>query len=428
MGNSNEATGTSRTNPISRFLGGIRDTATNVVRLASGSNEFESERGIIKDGKFHPRTCFVKGTAVTIRKRGYELPPEAKANSAMRSIESITPSSELEELIPIEEIKVGDVVLTKSEKTDRLEYKKVTELFRHEVQLLYKITLSTGEQIVTTWNHPFRRLVSQNNSLKEREYGGLPVALFTTLQFHDITQSNDNLSSSWVEAKDLNKGDNLVNTDGKKVTIASIKILSTFDTTVYNFEVEDTHSYFVGKDRVWVHNYKLSFFTGKNGYEISASDDNSTLDLLRDPSPTPLGFKTKELDAFAIKIYEAVYGKEEGGTYNPDGTYSAGSIINRDLIVRRMDAIRDGYLPESIKTGTPSAGRFQGKVSKIEEIKILIYIGENMTKTNRNKLLDYNVDELNEKDKKEWEDSIKKWKEILRMYYKIEISDGSSSI
>ncbi|MDX1960217.1 MAG: hypothetical protein SFU98_16730 [Leptospiraceae bacterium] len=106
--------------------------------------------------------------------------------------------------------------MTKSEKTDRLEYKKVTELFRHEVQLLYKITLSTGEQIVTTWNHPFRRLVSQNNSLKEREYGGLQVALFTTLQFHDITQSNDNLSSSWVEAKDLSKGDNLLNTDGKK--------------------------------------------------------------------------------------------------------------------------------------------------------------------------------------------------------------------
>ena len=42
---------------------------------------------------------------------------------------------------------------------------------------------------------------------------------------------------------------------------------------VYNFEVENTHSYFVGENRVWVHNYGrlITFLSRYGGRIVSGS-------------------------------------------------------------------------------------------------------------------------------------------------------------
>jgi hypothetical protein len=185
-------------------------------------NRVSGQSGFVDDkGKFHPRTCFTKGTLVHT----------------------------INGLKAIEEIQVGDIVVTKEENSEKLVYKKVTELFRNEVEYLFKIKLSSGEQIVTTWNHPFRKM----NNDRNRNYSTAVVSLIGFME-KDSTSKEE-----WIEAKDLRKGDNLVNSNGDKVTIASIESLGVQKTTVYNFEVEDTHSYFVGKEGIWVHNYEKKY-------------------------------------------------------------------------------------------------------------------------------------------------------------------------
>ena len=42
-----------------------------------------------------------------------------------------------------------------------------------------------------------------------------------------------------------------------------------YKTTVYNLEVEDFHTYYVGTDGIWVHNKKLTRFGG--GDKLPAS-------------------------------------------------------------------------------------------------------------------------------------------------------------
>ncbi|RHX89501.1 hypothetical protein DLM76_21355, partial [Leptospira yasudae] len=120
----------------------------------------------------------------------------------------------------IETIQIGDEVLTKDEETGEMFYKPVTETMNHDGDALYEISLGTGETIVSTWNHPY----------------------FTS-------------KSGWVKAKDLLPGDQLIGTKGEYISVSDTRELSQSE-RVYNFEVEETHSYFVGEKGVWVHNYQ----------------------------------------------------------------------------------------------------------------------------------------------------------------------------
>lgn len=50
-------------------------------------------------------------------------------------------------------------------------------------------------------------------------------------------------------------GDRVLTASGEPVVVAYNEKVTQPNTTVYNFEVADTHSYFVGESGVWVHNY-----------------------------------------------------------------------------------------------------------------------------------------------------------------------------
>ncbi len=77
----------------------------------------------------------------------------------------------------------------------------------------------------------------------------------------------------WYAAVDLRAGDILVLVNGEYVTLEKTQheILEA-PITVYNFEVEDYHTYYVGTDGVLVHNscakqtgsYEIEFKSGKN--------------------------------------------------------------------------------------------------------------------------------------------------------------------
>lgn len=119
--------------------------------------------------------------------------------------------------VPIEDIKVGDKVLSKNESTGEVTYKNVTQLFQHETEQTIKIHIN-DEIIETTTEHRFW--------VKDR---------------------------GWVIAGDLKAGDILVTSKDGSIPISKVEVINN-KKRVYNFEVEDFHTYFVSKYDIWVHN------------------------------------------------------------------------------------------------------------------------------------------------------------------------------
>ena len=152
--------------------------------------------------------CFVEGTLV-------------QTNDGLKPIESISPDM---------------LVYASDPETGKIESHKVVQTFVNETDELTYISLSNGEEIVTTPTHPFYAPA----------YG-------------------------WTAAIDLRAGDILVTVNGERIVIEQVKHeLLESPITVYNFEVEDLHTYFVGSCGVLVHNacqpgsYEIKFASGKN--------------------------------------------------------------------------------------------------------------------------------------------------------------------
>ncbi|WP_430112229.1 polymorphic toxin-type HINT domain-containing protein [Paenibacillus sp. B1-33] len=119
----------------------------------------------------------------------------------------------------IEDIEVGDKVLSKNEETGETAYKEVTHLYRNDKEVIYELTV--GDQAIeTTDNHPF--WVE---------------------------------GKGWVLAVDLQVKDKLQQSNGNTLTIDNIKIVKHDEKVkVYNFTVADFHTYFVSELGIWVHN------------------------------------------------------------------------------------------------------------------------------------------------------------------------------
>jgi Pretoxin HINT domain len=118
-----------------------------------------------------------------------------------------------------------------------------------------------------------------------------------------------------VEAKDLHPGDRVVLSDGNTMRLVSSSEKYVEDVAVYNFEVEDTHSYFVGEDGVWVHNYEITLTSnGLYGYGVKVTDRDSLIgnarnEFFEDFTALEHLDKTK-MEEQAISIYNEVYGGE----------------------------------------------------------------------------------------------------------------------
>jgi len=122
-------------------------------------------------------------------------------------------------LTPIEEIKPGDLVWSWNESTNKAELKPVVETYINPCTELLRLSIC-GEVITCTPQHRF--YVPQKG---------------------------------WTRAYALRAGDELVLLDGETVILDGIqhdRLESSVN--VYNFQVEDTHSYYVGKAGVRAHN------------------------------------------------------------------------------------------------------------------------------------------------------------------------------
>ena len=121
--------------------------------------------------------------------------------------------------VPIENIKVGDYVYAENPETGEKGLKRVEQTFTNEINELIHVTVN-GEEIHTTPGHPFYVV-----------------------------------GKGWIGAEALEIGDQLVVYGGKRVAVEKVKHESlNKPVTVYNFEVEDFHTYYVGESSILVHN------------------------------------------------------------------------------------------------------------------------------------------------------------------------------
>ena len=119
----------------------------------------------------------------------------------------------------IDEIKVGDKVWAFNVETGESELKTVTKVYVHSVDEILHLYTDEGD-IDTTANHPFYVI-----------------------------------GKGWVAAGDLAVGDKVFNLDGTTSVVLGSAIEKLDEPVlVYNLEVEDFHSYFVGCVPVLVHN------------------------------------------------------------------------------------------------------------------------------------------------------------------------------
>lgn len=180
--------------------------------------------------------------------------------------------------IPIEDIKAGDYVYAENPETGEKGLKRVEQTFTNEINELINVTVNS-EEIHTTPGHPFYVV-----------------------------------SKGWIGAEALEIGDQLVIYEGKHVVVEKVKHESlNKPVTVYNFEVEDFHTYYVGENSILVHNKGCGLNKLNNSYikEILKLDAHSI-------KQEYLGKTAK------ISLYDLAVDKKTGIIYIID---NAGKIV-----------------------------------------------------------------------------------------------------
>ena len=139
----------------------------------------------------------------------------------------------------IENIRPGDTVKSYNQITGKTENKRVLQIYENSANELVTVNTSNEQIIEATPEHRFY---------------------------------ND---GKWVYAKDLRAGDILVNVNGEKVVVEKIQheILEN-PIKVYNFEVADNHSYYVGSSQgVLVHNGCQKIYVDGKKVKLDDLDD-----------------------------------------------------------------------------------------------------------------------------------------------------------
>ncbi|WP_431844657.1 polymorphic toxin-type HINT domain-containing protein [Leptospira noguchii] len=158
----------------------------------------------------------------------------------------------------IEDVKVGDKVVSWNERTGVFETKRVTETFIHEVPQLFYLELDGEEVFQTTWNHPFRR--RNKEALTQKSNAPLLVMVSVSENIFVKDQVSETVQNSeWVKVEDLRLRDQVLTSEGTWARVTGIFHYNVEPTKVYNFEVEDNHTYIVGENvSAIVHNYEIN--------------------------------------------------------------------------------------------------------------------------------------------------------------------------
>jgi hypothetical protein len=148
----------------------------------------------LNGGAANPNACFAEGTLVA-------------TSEGLRAIETV---------------REGDLLWSRDESTGAVDLRPVLKRFitPHQPVIALHLTASDGgETLHATPGHPFW-----------------------------VT------SQGWVSAEDLSVHGGLFTPSGEPVHLGFPTVLAVEYATVYNFDVAEYHTYFVGRHSVWVHN------------------------------------------------------------------------------------------------------------------------------------------------------------------------------
>ena len=141
-------------------------------------------------------------------------------------------------MLAIEKIKSGDKVISTDPETMETSPKTVLETYIREVTTLVHLTVN-NEEIVTTVDHPFY--------VKNQGF---------------------------IKAGELIVGDELLDVNGNVLLVENFDVeLTDKPVKVYNFQVDEFHTYHVGEIGVWVHNANADYNLSETEYRKIGEDD-----------------------------------------------------------------------------------------------------------------------------------------------------------
>jgi hypothetical protein len=132
----------------------------------------------------------------------------------------------------IEDVIVGDSVISFCERTKEKEIKKVIDLRKSTNNNLVKYTLSNGIEIISTYEHPYY-------------VDGKDLASY-------IPHNSKAVHDLYYDANQIYVGDKLYTFDGGLVEITSIDEVNIESSDVFIFTVEDNHNFYA--NNILVHN------------------------------------------------------------------------------------------------------------------------------------------------------------------------------
>ena len=209
----------SRDGIMDNFLGAIDDAFNNAFGRASNRWGY-----VDASGEYRQRICFVAGTLV-------------------RTLEGYR---------PIEDIRVGDLVLAWNENTGELGYRRVTNTFILTARAIWKITYEDGTVVETSWNHPFYidgRGWVMAKDLRVGDRSITAASIRERAELRDTTLVEVAAGIAPPEAGLLD----VQSQRAPPLRITRIDVEER-EETVYNFEAEVDHTFLITESSLIVHN------------------------------------------------------------------------------------------------------------------------------------------------------------------------------
>ena len=260
-------------------------------------------------------------------------------------------------VVAIEMIKVGDLVYAAHEETLEYGIRPVVETYVRETDKLVHITVN-GEEIVSTFDHPYY--------IKGKGF---------------------------VNASDLCIGYELIDNNGNNLVVEQIfcEKLNDEKVKVYNFQVEEYHTYCVGYQKVLVHNATYS----QTSLDTLENTENFTEQSLRHIFEGEINIRGKAVGYHYEGIENSAGGVVEGTRTTPrvNGVYEGQVSVNdipktanggmstffpEDMTPQQVvDCINEAYSNKTLVSPAPAPGMnstYQGTTTR--GIEVTIYIND----------------------------------------------------
>ena len=275
---------------------GLFDTAAMVVGLFDPQNAFVQFNQKLHSSKLYNGFQFTVSALAVFSGSTYNS--MKKHQETLTCFVAGTMILTASGLVAIENIKAGDKVISTDPETFETAEKTVLETYIREDSKLIHLMIN-GEEIITTETHPFY--------VKNRGF---------------------------VNAGELAIGDELLDSNCNVLLVKNHSVeLTDEPVTVYNFQVEDFHTYHVGKCRLLVHNANcnqekpvLPKYDGKTTEGVMVTPDGKQISFKSGNSSTPSYPQYKAQSASHVEGKAALYMRENGINEatvfhnNPNGT------------------------------------------------------------------------------------------------------------